>query len=575
MKIFRYIFMAGVLAISLASCEKDGDFLTVKSGSEVVVDGNVGDIVLRADHLDDLALTVYWSDNGEISLSNPLVAAPKNAYVNTIQFSNSEDFATVTEQAVDDGVFQMQFSVSALNTIVGRLGFVGDVSAPLYIRIKSTLGDNMEPSYSNIMQVNVTPYSIDMTVGVVLDSNQSDTGLRLYSPNANGVYEGFIGASGWYNFYLQEPDGTIWGNDGVTGTPFMLSSENDANKRWNFWFPGVAGCYYTIVDTPKAEWSALLIPALEVSGDITGSMTYDRANNQWSIAYTATSAGQLKVKIAGTGKQYNISTGADDSAVPVDTPVGFSQSGGAIAFGSDAGDITVDIPSAGEMSIVLNLSDPKNFTCTAVAGSVGPVETPRYLYLSGVDDGLNGGSWTFDNYLRLYDEDNLGYGGACNVNSLWGYRIYTEAGNWDSAYTMVDGGTALSGKLQKVADGNTANITAPSAGLYVFDVSMKGLTYNLTAVNSVSYSGLNDDWTGFTPLTATATAGVYETSITISQVSEWGFKIYINDNWDISFGGSNGVLTLYSSGITDDATLGAGTYRLTVDLCKGTYSITD
>ena len=104
---------------------------------------------------------------------------------------------------------------------------------------------------------------------------------------------------------------------------------------------------------------------------------------------------------------------------------------------------------------------------------------------------------------------------------------------------------------------------------------MSKLTYNLYAVNSVSYSGLNDDWTGFTPIAATGTPGVYSCEITINMVSEWGFKIYINDGWTHWFSGSDGVLRLYNnSGITDDATLGIGTYTLTVDLCKGTYSIT-
>lgn len=570
MKISKYILAAALASLSLVACNNDGDFLTTKGAGDVVLDGNLTDLVLSHEKINDLALTIYWSDNGEISLSNPLVAAPENATSNVVQFSSDENFETVEEQQANAGVFQMQFTHYELNAILSKLLYAEGVKAPLYIRVKSSLGANFAPTYSNVMKLNVTPYVIDMTQGIILSNSKEDTGLRLYSKNSDGVYEGFVGASGWYNFYLREGDGTVWGNDGTVGTPFVLS--NDESTMWNFWYPGITGCYYTIIDTNKSEWSSLLIPALSISGDVNGEMVYDRQTNKWSYSFNATSTGTVNVKISGSGKQYNVATGTDDSAA-TDVTVGFSTEGGKIVFGSTASDIAVNVPATGEVSIVLDLSDPKNYTCTTGSGSSQPTVVSEFLYLSGVDDGF-GNSWNFDNYLRLYNEDELGYGGACNINSLWGYRIYTEADNWDSAYTMADGGTATSGKLIKVENGNTTNITAPTAGLYLIDVSLSSMSYNLTAIQSVSYSGLNDDWAGFTPMAATSNAGEYSCEITISKVSEWGFKIYINDDWNKTFGGRNGELTLYSSGITDDATLGTGTYTLTVDLCKGTYSIT-
>lgn len=57
-----------------------------------------------------------------------------------------------------------------------------------------------------------------------------------------------------------------------------MSSENDSDKRWNFWFPGRSGCYYVDVNTSKKVWSALYIPSLTVAGDVAGEMTFDRAN---------------------------------------------------------------------------------------------------------------------------------------------------------------------------------------------------------------------------------------------------------------------------------------------------------
>ena len=61
-----------------------------------------------------------------------------------------------------------------------------------------------------------------------------------------------------------------------------------------------------------------------------------------------------------------------------------------------------------------------------------------------------------------------------------------EKDNWADYYSMVDGGTAFSGKLEY--QGKT-NIAAPAEGIYLFDVSLSGLSYKLTPITSVSYTG--------------------------------------------------------------------------------------
>ena len=74
MKKLNYMILA-LAAIMAAACDKDGDFLTTNGADKVTVDGS-GDIVLTYENADALALTLYWSDNGTLSLSNPLVKAP-------------------------------------------------------------------------------------------------------------------------------------------------------------------------------------------------------------------------------------------------------------------------------------------------------------------------------------------------------------------------------------------------------------------------------------------------------------------------------------------------------------------
>lgn len=562
----KYIAAAGLAAMLLGaqSCDKDGDTIYTDGPDRAEISGVASDIVLDKDHLQSLALTIYWNENGRISLSDPLVAAPEGAASNTVQFSTDPEFTTVVDDNVESGVYYRQYTCEALNNLVGRLGLEGGVKGTVYIRIKTVLGANIDPKYSDVQTVSVTPYFIDMSMGFVLDASQNDTGRTLWSPASDGIYSGFIGAGSWENWWLREGNNTIWGNDGVTGTAFVMGNNTTGLDVWNFWYPSPSGCYYTVVNTRTNEWSALYIGELTLGGDLSGAMTYDRKANKWTYTFDAT-PGTISVTLSGTGKQYNTATGTDDAAA-ADTPVGFGGTAGNLTFGNAAQPVSVEVGAAGETTLTLDLSDPRGWTLTAGAGSAGPVETvPPMIYLSGVQP-----EWDFSNYLKLYNEDNRTYGGALQVNSEWGYRIYTEAEAWDNYWTMVDGGTAFSGQLVNNGEGN---IAAPEPGFYLFDVNMGDLTYKLTPITKVSYTGLNDDWS-LTEMTATDVPGVYTATFEKTANTPWGVKIVLNDNWDLFFGGNGtpGELALYRDGFEGDNELANGTHTLTVDLSKGTYS---
>lgn len=567
MKINKYFAIAALAAAAagtLSSCDKDGDTIYTNGAPDAELEGSATEIVLDVNKLDALVMTVYWNENGDISLSDPRVEAPDYANSNVLQMASDADFSNVVEETMAGGVYQRQFTCRELNNLVSRLGMEGGVEAPLYVRIKSSLGANLTPKYSNPLVYSVTPYLIDMTVGFVLDASQNDTGRTLASPESNGIYSGFIGAGSWENWWLREGNNTVWGNDGVTGTAFVMGNNTTGLDVWNFWYPGMSGCYYTVVNTTINEWSALYISELKLGGDITGDMVYDRKANHWTYTFNAT-AGTVSVTLTGAGKQYNAASGTDDAAA-ADTPAAFFGSADNLEFGQTASPVTLSIPANGETTITLDLNDPLKWTLKAEAGGSGPVVVvPPMIYLSGVY-----GEWNFDYYLKLYNEDNMTYGGALPVNSEWGYKIYTEAENWDNFYSMVAGGTGFEGKLEANGDNN---IAAPEPGFYLFDVSLSGLTYKVTPITSVSYTGLNDDWS-LSPMTATEIPGVYTAEIEKTANTPWGVKIILNENWDLFFGGNGtpGELVLYRDGFEGDNDLPNGKHKLTVDLTKGTYS---
>lgn len=555
-------------AICLSACVKDGDIITTGGVQPVELSGS-GDVVIDKNAPGSLALTLNWTDNGHLTSSDERVQLPVGTTVNTLQFSATADFQSVIEILTDSGTTSIQLTAEKLNTIAGRAGLPGGQASTLYIRMVSALSNNTEPKYSNVYQIQVTPYSINLTVGHVLDAGRVDTGRTLSSPNSDGIYSGFLGVTAWYNWWLQEGNGILWGNigDDGGGKPFVISS-ND--QHWNFWFPGPAGCYYTVVNTVTKEWSALHLPSLTVTGDVTGVMTYDRKTGKWTLAGNAAVAGAATIRISGTGKQYNSQTGTDDAAA-IDTPVAFGMEGGKLIFSDTPSDITVTVPAAGDVTVSLDLSDPEAWSCGIAEGSETPVEIQKILYVLGNDD-----TWNYDQYLTLYDEDNLSYAAAVNFNCSWGYYFSKEYQGWD--HINQDPGTADKKLILNGTDSN--NIPGPGVGLYVTVASLGSMSYSYgmaDPITSVSCAGFNDNWDLIEMTAVPGQVGVYTAQVTATADTPWGVKVLLNGSWDYSFGTCLDGALLWSKkedGNPKGWEVGK-TFTFTADLCKCTYSLTE
>ena len=93
MKRTIYAIMAAI-SIMAVSCSKDGETLIATVTGDGTQIGSINDnIVLDIDHPASLALTIWWDELGNASLSNPDAQFADNFVVNAIQFSATEDFA--------------------------------------------------------------------------------------------------------------------------------------------------------------------------------------------------------------------------------------------------------------------------------------------------------------------------------------------------------------------------------------------------------------------------------------------------------------------------------------------------
>lgn len=560
--IIRTSLLSGIATLSLISCDSDIDPVYVQPSDDISLGGASRDVVLTPDNPKALAMTIFWSGDGRLALSDTLLQAPVNAADEIIQLSKDESFSETLDISVEKGVRSRQFLCEELNSLLGRLGYEAEEKAPLYIRIKSVLAANIDPSYSSTIVVMVQSYKIHLILGTVLDKDWNETAMKLASPEENGIYQGFMGVNGWTNWWFREANNIVWGNVAETGKTFYASSGDDI---WDFWFPDPAGCYFTTVNTQEGWWSGLHIDNLTVAGDISGEMEYNLKANQWFMPVSLREAASITITVSGKGHLYNTET--TDMGPAIEQNVAFGGNCDNLSFGETASAISVDLP-AGETMLVLDLTNPLEFKIGAGEAAPEPEAEPR-LYFSGVVN------WEgFDDYISLYDESTLSYGGAHWIDSEWGYRAYPQT-DWGTAYKAAEGATPLSGSL--ILAESDGNIPAPEKGLYVMDFNMSELSYMLTRIETVTFAGLNDNWTELPMTQSEDNPEVFTAEFVKEKETPWGVKVIINNNWSLFFGGGNGNLLLGHSdatpGFDGDNELTVGeTYILKVDFGTQTYS---
>lgn len=353
----RTSLLSGILCMAAAACESDMEKVYLGPQEDVTLSGGSSDVILSPATPDALALTLYWNGDGRLVLSDSLLQAPVNASDIAIELSRSADFAAPTVINLEPTTRYYQLRSKDLNNILGLMGYDGTSAEPLYIRIRTTLAANQPPRYSNVMSLRVKNFVVHLDLATVLNKDGSETAMRLASPTENGIYTGFMGVSSWFNWWLKEGNGITWGNLGVAGKEFFADSESD---HWNFWFPEPAGCYFTTVNTLERWWSALYVSGLSVSGDISGSMTYNRTSNRWTLTLPAGKSGPVSFRISGKGSLYDKLSGTDPARAAAKT-FGFGGASDALTFGDRAAELSLDLPS-GTKSLILDLSNPLKWT---------------------------------------------------------------------------------------------------------------------------------------------------------------------------------------------------------------------
>ena len=356
-KIFRNLMMLLCALTALVSCDESGDKIYLDGFKASNLMASASDVKLSVDNSKDVVLSLAWQ-NPTLLSSDETKPAGSGVLKTYLQVSASENFTSEKEYTVTD--ISKAFTGADLNAAAKDLGLSPDVSSPLYFRIKSLMGSNLDAAYSNVCQVKVTPYLIDMSYINILNKGKDQVLTYLYSPNSDGVYSGYMNVSSWLNCWGKENDGTFWGNIQTGDKPYAVL--DNAQSACNIWFPEPAGIYYTVLDTKSEEklFHATLIKSMKVNGE---EMKYDGPNYAW-VKVIETTADNTPISIVADGAEYNKSTG--DKGTHIAKTMNYTLADGKMTDSESAG--SVNIAKAGTYTVTVKVGEHSQLEYTIVEG---------------------------------------------------------------------------------------------------------------------------------------------------------------------------------------------------------------
>ena len=268
---------------------------------------------------------------------------------------------------------QVAVTVEAMNGAALTLKAVPFAPAEMEVRIKATVGAT--EMFSNVIGIVVTPYTTESpklyVIGSFLNASGYGAdwtlGANLPALAASGYgkvdFEGYVyfnDANSQYKFLPKNSTfdgdyGNATGPDGTFTGLLLQTGESNAGLP----APKVAGFYRLNVDTEKLTYAATAIQwgvigsatAAVTGGDgwaNDANMTYNKTTKLWSITMNL-SADEFKFR---ANDAWSIDLGSFDSGKP--------------GVGADMsyGGKNIKVPSAGNYTITLDLSSPRNYKYT-------------------------------------------------------------------------------------------------------------------------------------------------------------------------------------------------------------------
>lgn len=343
------------ILILLIGCKKEVELPTLQAVSfPAGVTANVSNITLSEANGKTSVVTFTW----------PTVTYPVAAPVTyTLQIDvpadtiGSASWGNAKSIEVGSDVLTKSILGDQLNTMVLSLGLEAGKSGTIVVRAKSFLD---RPVYSKAVTIQVMPYKIFTgypSIWVPGDYQGWNPGSapKIVSVKSNKLYEGYIyipaGGSGDFKFTAQ-PDWTPMAyGDGVNG---VLIEANYAGGN----FHAEPNGYYNLTADLATMKYSITKTTWSIIGDATPGgwggdtqMAYDPAKKVWTVTANMLSTGSFKFR---ANNDWKIDFGVNKAGklLYADHPV--------LGYTADLDNLSV--PSSGNYTITLDLSDPSNYS---------------------------------------------------------------------------------------------------------------------------------------------------------------------------------------------------------------------
>ncbi len=577
MKLNYIHILAGLAALVVAACAKDGETLIVTNPEPASgLYADPAEKTLLLSEKSNLGMTFYWTNGKGATVSNPSAALPDGLVTSTLDFALSESFDGAYSYALDSDASSAQFTVESLNNIVLRLGVSEEKAVTVYVRVSTSM--DKTSVHSDAITVSLTPYIGDSGVMNMKDKDSGEFFATLHNSSDNADrYEGFaVTTTGWKNFYFVANDGTAWGEDSAW-TAFVVEKQGDTDWR-NCWFAGVTGCHYVFLDTALGEWWHVTMPSVKITaGGAETGMKFSPFAKTWTGVFTTTESG-AEVKVNGTGAMYDKTVGTDASATPIDWPFSFVVSGSSFSFAQ--GDVASNLTAgaAGTYTLTFNV-ETLEMTLVSGGDAPEPVTYPADLY-----------AWYYKKessekldkatLLNGVTGDEGHYQGFLYTSPDWsdeqsGFRFLTSDGD-DATEYHAD----AAGQYVLTAEDGGWNFWSSNTGLNYVTVDLTTMSWAETQVKHVAISGDFNDWAISESefMTYDVASRKWVATCDIDKI-EWGIKFVLefeDGDWKWQYGDpeNDGVLELGKDGFKPAET---GVYKIELDLSSfnaPTYTLT-
>ncbi len=266
----------------IASCSEDKELVKIINPEDVnapsITEPIAGDqFVLSSDEQSETAMIIRW-DEPDFGVDIKIEYSV-DIDVNDGDFTNAINLALTTEDT-------LAITHSELNAKLLELGLSAGDMSNFDIRITSTVNDQIDDDFSEIVTVGATPYSTVFPsiymIGVAVGGWDTVLAVEVASTGETNEYytKAYFDAAGDANFrFFSAADwgSSLGGWDIFTTYPTDLLQPKDGDGDPNFQFIGTTGWYEISVDknTSTIEMKATTEPLLYLTGDATHGWNFD------------------------------------------------------------------------------------------------------------------------------------------------------------------------------------------------------------------------------------------------------------------------------------------------------------